>query len=125
MTTIETISSEVWKLIWKWGLWALVLACTVASRLFYEMVHNPEVKFRRLLALAGLSSSVGMLAIIWCGSMGFGKWSLVIIAIATLASYRFVDYLVSLDGDTVKEWVRGVVNNAIDTIGKRENRDGK
>lgn len=119
LTTLETISTEVGKLIWKWGLFFLVLTCVVASRLFYEMIHNPLVSIRKLLALAGLGMSVGMVTIIWCALNGFGTWSVALIGISALASYRIVDHIVEMDIETLKTWLKGVLQNAINSLGKK------
>lgn len=125
MTTLENISSELWKLLWKWGVWFLVLVCVVSGRLFYEMIHNPDVRFRKLLALGGLGMSTGTVAIIWCMLSNFGIWSIIIIGIAALSSYQVIEYLVNVDADTLRGWIKGVLNNAINAISKRENNDGK
>lgn len=114
LTTLETLGQEVYKLIWKYGLWIVVLMCTVASRLFYEMIYNPEVSFRKLLALAGLSSAVGTLAIVSCASMGFNNgWSIGIVVISGICAYRLVEYFVSLDGPAIFGWFRDIVNRSI------------
>lgn len=114
LTTLETLGQEVYKLIWKYGLWMVVLLCTVASRLFYEMIYNPEVSFRKLLALAGLTTSVGGLAIVCCASLGFDNgWSMLIVIMSGICAYRLVEYFVSLDGARVLAWFRKIVNTSI------------
>lgn len=84
------------------------------------MIHNPDVRFRKLLALAGLGMSTGTVAIVWCMLSNFGTWSIIIIGVAALSSYQAIEYLVNIDADTLRGWMKGVLNNAIKSLTKRE-----
>lgn len=119
LPTLETILTELGRLIWKWGLFLVILMCTVASRLFYEMIYNPEVKLRRLLAIGGLGTSVGVFTIVWVSFTSFSKpTSIILIGLSILISYRFIEYVVKADIETVKTWIKGILTNAIDSLGK-------
>lgn len=118
--TLQTLGNEIWKLFWKCGVWFLVLLFVVSSRLFYEMVYNPDVSIRKLLALGGLSFSTGTVAMLVSVKWEFGNWTFLPIIIFVMASYRTVEYFVTLDSEKIGTWFQGILTNAINFIGKKK-----